>query len=220
MPRAILATLLVGLLVGLPLSSASADETFRGRPYLIQAPDGVEKPALFVWCHPASGDPRPQFDMWKQSGIFGKQTILLCPKAAGAGWRLKKDGAYVASLIKHVIEAHDVDTSRVAMGGHSSGAIFSFDFGLRNQKLMRHLVCVAGALNWAPPRARKTSPQVTILHSTNDEVIRFEHGQKALRLLRGRGYQVELIEDSIGHAVGGKAQTAVRKLVTGWEAQK
>ena len=110
-----------------------------GTAYHIQVPEVEEgqKLGLLLWCHPSDGNPTPEFNFLKSSKIFSKQNgdvILVAPQAHADGWSVERDGAAMEKLLKHLVATYDIDPQRVALGGHSAGGHFTYNWGLSRQE--------------------------------------------------------------------------------------
>ena len=119
---------------------------------------------LLVWCHPGSGQPKPQFDWWRSSKLFRQDTILLCPQAQGRGWNIRHDAPYVDQLIKKVVTDYQIDPSRIILGGHSSGGFFSYQYGLKRQGSFAALLIAGAFYPGTPPKvhAQRAPPHCPV----------------------------------------------------------
>jgi len=189
---------------------------FKGRTYLVHVPaiEAGVKPALLVWCHPASGTPGPEFQFWQQSQLFEKNAILLCPKAWGQGWVPALDERFVHELVAKVMEDHGVDPAKVVFGGHSSGAIFTLSYALRHPDRYRHLVPACGMLQpGTAPKAGENAPPVSLYHSKNDKVFNWQQLEATKKELESQGFDVHLTEDNQGHSIGRKLVERVKEIL-------
>ena len=210
------ALLLLALVTpGLVAAAEYGKKTLDDRIYYIEFPRRMPaEPRLFVWLHPASGNARYQFIWWMRSKLFRSSTILLCPQATGMGWNAGSDEAYLTTVIAHVMKTYKVDPTRVYLGGHSSGAGFTWYYGLKNQKTFTALIPAAGHWNkgYLRPKA-DPPPDVYIYHSVDDDVIPFRFAEEARKTLKEKGFTVHLLKDKRKHGLGPKLQTMVKSVL-------
>jgi hypothetical protein len=185
------------------------------RIYYLELPRKLPpKPKLFVWLHPANGNAQYQFIWWQRSRLSRSGTILLCPQAAGMGWVARRDEAYLTKVIAHVMKKYTVAPRRVYLGGHSSGAGFTWYYGLKNQKTFTALIPAAG--HWHEGYLRPTAdppPDIYIYHSVDDNVIPYAYAEKAQKTLKKKGFTVHLVKDKRKHGLGPKLQTLVKQVL-------
>ncbi len=189
--------------------SVEAQRLRHGRGnYYLHVPPNLEKPSLLVWLHPAAGGAKPEYDFWrKQSAAFGDggNSILLAPEAIEGAWSVRADEPFIKAVVRKIIGKYDVDPEKVILGGHSAGAAFTYELGLRNQDLFHALFPNAGrlAIRKPPLPAPDGSPLIYVFHSENDTVIPFSEAERTRDVLREAGYPVSFYSDNIGHNIGG-----------------
>lgn len=186
----------------------------KGRVYYLHVPPNPgPAPKMLVWLHPSGGDAKPEFDWWKLDKKLTKDTILLAPQSKGRLWNDKQDGAFVTAAIREVMAAHAVDPNRVILGGHSSGGVFAYAYGLRNPGTFAALVPACGYLNERTiPKAKRNAPTIEVYHSPNDTVFPFQEVQGQIAKLKQAGYTVTLHQDKVGHGIGPKLMKLVDTL--------
>ena len=129
-------------------------------------------------------------------------------------WNAKSDESYLTKVIAHVVETYKVEPTRVYLGGHSSGAGFTWYYGLKNQKTFAALVPAAGF--WHDrlvSKKEEPTPEVYIYHSENDDVIPFSHAERAQATLKEKGFAVTLVKDTRKHGLGPKLQSLVKAVL-------
>ncbi len=210
--KILLLFLFLSVVLGLPAESAEKNK-MNGRTYYLSAPEKPVNPILLIWCHPSGGNAKPEFVWWKSAKITKQDVILLCPQSKKRTWTLKNDAAFVKKLITDIVKKYHVDEGKVILGGHSSGAVFTYSFGLKNQKAFRYIVPTCGILQKAPTRPNSKNFSIRIYHSTNDPVFSFKKAQAAKLGLEKLGYVVDLSQDKIGHSVGPKLVRLVRECI-------
>ncbi len=210
--KVLLLFLFLSVALGLPAESAEKNK-MNGRTYYLSVPETLVDPILLIWCHPSGGNAKPEFVWWKSAKITKQDVILLSPQSKKRMWTLKNDAAFVKKLITHVVKKYHVDEGKVILGGHSSGAVFTYSFGLKNQKSFRYIVPACGIIQKAPSRPKSKKLSIRIYHSTNDPVFSFKKAQAAKSGLEKRGYVVDLTQDKIGHSVGPKLVKLVRECI-------
>ncbi|PCJ56939.1 MAG: hypothetical protein COA79_17530 [Planctomycetota bacterium] len=187
------------------------EKTLGKRKYLLDTPKKENIKNILIWCHPASGDPKPEFNWIKQSKILDGQTILVCPQASARQWTMKRDEKFILALIKELMKRYKIEKSNILMGGHSSGALFTYDFGLKHQKYFHHLITACGVMRKKPKKATKDSPKITIYHSIDDLVFPIKLARDSAKILLKFKYKLTFIEDRLKHSIGPKLATALKK---------
>lgn len=176
------------------------------------APKPKKSPAVFIWCHPATGNAEPGFQFYKRSNLFGSEILLLCPQAKGRHWRMGDDAHFVISVLQEAIRSYNINPEQVVLAGHSSGAIFTYDLGLKYRKAFAALVVAGGLLRTDPPKAEGSEvPAVYIYHSPKDQVFPYRKARKAKESLEAAGYGVKLVTHDRGHGIGPKLVELVRR---------
>lgn len=188
-------------------------QVFGDRVFYLAADNPVEKPGLLVWCHPAGGDAGPEFRWWRGSGLFGKEWILAAPQSAGRLWSLDADAEFVTKMLREVVKTYNVDHSRIVIGGHSSGAVFTYSFGLKFQRGFSALLPACGLLQGEPPAPEGAATPVYIYHSENDKVFAYEKAKAAAASLEEAGYDVTLVTDDQGHSIGPKVVDLMKRVM-------
>jgi predicted esterase len=191
-------------------------KTLEDRVYYLHVPaKRLSTPRLFVWLHPASGNAQPQFTWWLRSRLFNTGTILLAPQAKAIGWSNVNDESFLVDLIAQVMKEYNVPAGHVYLGGHSSGAGFTWYYGLKHQDLFAALFPACGVWHAGFAREKEEyAPDIYIYHSRNDPVIPFSHSQEASETLIAKGFTVKLIEDSEQHSIGVKMQKLVKTVLS------
>src|SRR6185503_3093946 len=83
--------------------------------------DGVKPFPLVIALHGA-GNPYTQLEGLTNGTRVADSFVRAFPKSAGNGWVLNTDTAKVNSVYDDLVQNYCIDTSRVFMTGHSSGA--------------------------------------------------------------------------------------------------
>jgi polyhydroxybutyrate depolymerase len=81
-----------------------------------------DKPFPLVMALHANGNPNTQLQGLTNGTRLATSFIRVFPKSAGAGWVMSTDAPRVTAIYNDVIANYCVDTSRVFLTGHSSGA--------------------------------------------------------------------------------------------------
>ncbi|MEM7353718.1 MAG: hypothetical protein AAF657_23165 [Acidobacteriota bacterium] len=176
--------------------------------YYLHVPPNVEKPSVLVWLHPSAGGAKPEFDFWRmQAPSFGDEgnSILISPQAIEGAWSLRADEPFIKQVVKKVIKKYDADPGKVILGGHSAGATFAYQLGLRNQDVFHAVFPNAGRMEGRkqPPPDPAGSPLIYIFHSQNDDIIPFSQAEQARDTLRQAGYPVSFYSGQVQHNIGG-----------------
>lgn len=94
--------------------------------------DGKKALPLLIALH-ANGNPYTQLQGVSNGTRLETNFVRAFPKSAGAGWVLNTDAARISAVYDDLLANYCVDTSRVFLTGHSSGA-----------QMAVQLLCVAG----------------------------------------------------------------------------
>ncbi len=208
MPRLLAPAGMALLLAAGALAAPAAAERLQlgRRTYFLHVPEGVSRPALVVWCHPGNGRAQPEFDWLLQtSRVLGSgNVVFLAPQAASTRWTMASDEDFVLEVIEKAVAEHGVDRGKILLGGHSSGAIFTYALGLAHPRRFHALFPNAGRLEVRRPPATEAGqgPLIYILHSSDDNVVPFFRATQARDTLRRLGYAVSFFEDRQGHNLG------------------
>lgn len=83
--------------------------------------DGTTPLPMLLGLH-ANGNPYTQIQSLTNGSKLATDYVRVFPKSAGSGWVLNTDGARVDTIFDDVLSNYCVDTSRIFVTGHSSGA--------------------------------------------------------------------------------------------------
>jgi phospholipase/carboxylesterase len=154
------------------------------------------RPAPFaLTLHGCCGEARSGLNLWyreaAQHGI-----ILLAPDGGGA-WRFGDTAARIDAGLSSVFERYAIDRRRVAAVGFSAGASFALSLGLTNGDLFTHVVphSPGGGI----PDQPVGSPQIFLIHGTDDQTIPVEVSRDLAPQLERDGYRIRYEEYPAGH---------------------
>lgn len=184
-----------------------------GRTYYMKATKELNKPTLFIWCHPAGGNAKNQFDWWVNANIVEKNMIFLCPQSKGRLWSMSKDEEFTISLIKHIVKKNKVNKKAIIIGGHSSGAVFTYNFGLKYQRIFSDLLPACGLMQRTPKPKKGHKPIVHIYHGKKDRVFTFNSALDTKAKLVKLRYKVKFTESDAGHNLPIKVQELLKEIL-------
>lgn len=174
-------------------------------------PNSYEKSkryALVVVLHPAGLRGRTFAEAW---GILAERTgafVVLAPECKDPEKRLWTlgDEKDLVAVTRKVIGDYAIDPARVLLTGFSQGAIYTYNFGLRNPALFRAIAPVSGVLRAAGTGAEAilkagSSVPVYICHGLLDDRFPVDWARASRDYLERLGYRVTYREDpQLGHS--------------------
>ncbi len=119
------------------------------------------------------------------------------------GRDLPTSRAAVAKLVASARREEGFEADRTLLVGFSQGGVLSLDLALNEPEVAHHVACLSGYLSVgeAPERVAK-APRVFLAHGTSDDVVTFDRGAHARRLLEERGALVEWhAYDGMAHSI-------------------
>lgn len=128
---------------------------------------------LFVALHGAGGAGSSWASYYALAEARGM--ILLTPDSRSSTWDvllsgLGPDVAFLDLALQHTFDRYRIDPTRLALGGFSDGASYTFSVGLSNGDLFSHLVAYSpGFVAAFDPIVGK--PTVYVSHGTNDSIL-------------------------------------------------
>jgi len=123
------------------------------------------------------------------------------------------DQAEARESLRQLVEfLETVDIGPRILGGFSQGAMMSLGVLAERPDLIQGVLAMSGAWlpEWKPVLA--TDVPVLMTHGTADQVVDFQRGQDAARVLSELGHQVEFHAYPMGHEIDG----ACLEEVCGW----
>lgn len=95
------------------------------------------------------------------------------------------DVEFLGRLLQFVLSTHEVDRGRVAVAGHSNGAMMAYRLASERSDLVSHVVAVAGAIGGEPvsgdPERRILPPArpvwVMVVHAADDPRVPYGGGE-------------------------------------------
>ena len=120
-----------------------------------------------------------------------------------------KDVQTSEEMIHHLIQEqldNGIASNKIILAGFSQGGVMSLFTGLRYPKKLAGILAMSCYLangDQLPPQLSKANKQTPILqhHGEQDEVVPFDAGQMANRLLLENGYQVEWESYAMPHTL-------------------
>lgn len=186
---------------------------FGQTPFVAVAPDGflpsVEKSDGYQWFD-IENNYHPALFEKPAAELTAKERRMFANMAEG------DDGLFKASetlnrFLDFCQEKFKIGDSATTVFGYSQGAMQALDVGLSRKTAVEKIVAVSGGL--VPPfseslnERRVSSPEVLLIHGTNDGVVSFKSAKQTEALLRGAGVSVRLVrQNGMGHGRGGEAQ--------------
>jgi phospholipase/carboxylesterase len=120
---------------------------------------------------------------------------------------------YVLGVVEDLRSRYEV--SGVWLMGHSQGAGFTFQIGLRNPDVFSGLIPNAGWLDreWLPDSvlAAASGLPVFVIHGRDDGIVEYQAALDAVETLEGFGCDVELFDFEGGHRVPEEGLQAARE---------
>lgn len=191
----------------------SEKNDWEGRPYYLKTSQELKDPILFIWCHPAGGNAKAQFDWWANSNVLEKNVIFLCPESKGSLWSMAADEKFTISLIKHIVKKYKVNKKAIIIGGHSSGAVFTYNFGLKYQSIFSDLIPACGLMQRAPKFKKGRKPIIHIYHGKKDRVFPFQSAMDTKTKLTKLRYKIDFVESDGGHSLPLTVQEMTKKII-------
>ncbi len=160
-----------------------------------------EKFPLIVAIHGSGQTGMNYLDLWKEDSVANGYMVL----APTLDLRVEDKAKQVKELnelIDSIIKKYPVDSSRIFLGGASAGANMVGLMMLDNPKRWRGVVLVAAgnSSNLSQDLDGKNYPPILFVHGEADERFPFEDIQKNSKILKEKGFDVEVVSDPIlGH---------------------
>jgi phospholipase/carboxylesterase len=162
-----------------------------------------ETPApLFIALHGAGGSGSSWVSYPERAEARGM--ILLTPDSRASTWDLLLGGLgpdvdFLDLALQHTFERCRIDPTRLALGGFSDGASYTFSVGLSNGDLFSHLVAYSpGFVAAFDPIVGQ--PPVYVSHGTNDPILPVSTTRDLIvPTLSDAGYDVTYEEFGGGH---------------------
>ncbi|MFC6197050.1 alpha/beta hydrolase family esterase [Ponticaulis profundi] len=83
------------------------------------------------------------------------------------------DAAYVNAVLESLMKRVPIDTDRIALIGHSNGAMLAYRLAAQLEHAPSHVVAISGAMFEDQP-SLPAETSVLAIHARNDDVINFE----------------------------------------------
>ncbi|MHB8473431.1 MAG: alpha/beta hydrolase [Gammaproteobacteria bacterium] len=115
---------------------------------------------------------------------------------------LARDEGLIRQMIDELLEANNVDPSKIVLSGFSQGGRVAFYVGLRNPKLFSEIAPIAGGYNPELLDSRLGELgrlKINIFHGTMDEINPFEQMKNAYVKMKQAGANVTLTTYLLGH---------------------
>lgn len=167
----------------------------------------------------------------------GTGTVIAAPYCPGRTWHDPRSAEAVLRLLDHLLEEPSVDPDTVILAGYSLGGMGTWYLGSRHPERFRAGLAVAavpllyrpgsehrraGLEHFLELSRRRVVPwheglarlPMTVVNSRADELMPFDAVERAVRSLRRRGADVELIGlDGVGHYDSREYVEALRPVV-------
>ncbi len=164
-----------------PTDSGSIDVGGQTAKYLLSVPKNYDKntayPIMFAF-HGAGVEPSKFVTYFNMPSVAGNEAIVVTPECLGAAsaWSESRDLPLFDALLQRMQSQYCVDNTRIFVGGHSSGGMFSHALGCRRGTLLRGIA----ALSAGPPSGTCTGePAVWISQGTQDTAVTVDRGRAA-----------------------------------------
>lgn len=163
--------------------------TIRGAQadYVITLPPNYDPntPAPLVFGFHGRNQTHVQFQTQDAQGIqteLGSRAVMAYLKSQGGpGWNFDAEVPpsveFFEAMYTQMLDNYCIDTSRVFLTGHSSGAYFSYILGCRFGDRIRAVAGVAGEQQAFDCTDQRVAAM--LIHGTTDTVVSFEGGQEA-----------------------------------------
>jgi hypothetical protein len=199
--------ILFALLFGVFFPCLTAGQvTLNGRTYFIELPSDTSSPGLFIWFHGGGMQAIEQFNWWKATQL-PSETIMVAPQSKNTLWSMAADEAFVDAMIGDLKSKYNISRENSIIGGFSSGAVFSYEYGFRNMSSFSHFIIASGTLNISIPTLSVKNPDFYLFHSVNDDVFSYSGAQSNLQSLLNKGYLAVMYTDTVGHNLSNQMKT-------------
>ncbi|MCZ7581936.1 MAG: dienelactone hydrolase family protein [Deltaproteobacteria bacterium] len=198
MRTTIVAAIAVALVAcGAPQVSGSDWVTLKGVPawrYAVHVPANGSGPApLLLALHGAGGDAQSVARLWGWEKTLS-DVIVVAPQAPNRSgtstWRAGKDEDALLAILDEVRAKYDVDDSRTAIAGYSSGAGMAFRMAVRHPDRFRACVAIGGGRIHGE-RNIPTSVSFFLLAGERDRGFGPKKAERLAETLRASGVTAE-----------------------------
>ncbi len=166
-------------------------------------PSNLVNAGLFLFFHGGGEQATTYASLWKNTGDFTKDWLIVCPQSKSTLWSASSDGVFIDDLMDELAQRYILDGQRLVCGGFSSGAVFCYEIGLKRHKdIFDTLFIAEGMLNTSVNTATANSAKIEMVHSTNDSVFPYSGAVNDKDSLLSKQYTVTLTTDSIDHDIG------------------
>lgn len=172
------------------------DVAGENRHYFLRVPPGYDRNRAYPLVFGMPGHTRSANDLldpnfpYKFDAKFGKDAIIVYPNGApvidaagkmnGYTWtrpEYRRDIAFVEAIIDKISDEMCVDTGRIALIGHSSGAWYVHAHGCEKPARLRLIAATAGGLYTEMKGCGNVA--VMMIHSPMDRVVAYKDGLAA-----------------------------------------
>jgi predicted esterase len=193
-------------------ASVEREATSPGRPeqalrYDLLVPQGGPRGAPMLMLLHGTGGVRAVWNRWA-STAQSRGYIVCLPVASGNGAGDPKSGgtdsrrrwssvdvSKVRNLAKQLVQSLRADEQRVYVFGHSNGAFFAQETGLRNPDVFSAIVSIGGGCNVWPISEDARRVGVYMIHGTSDRAVPIEVARKSAERLRNAGVSNVILKE-------------------------